>query len=278
MRHVRTWLVAVTAVAGIGLAAAPTATACPTPRWIVNSAVVKRTFSTNPGLVQKYWNCPQTYEIGWFSAGTPSASRSVKFTNETSLENAISSHTLPAGTVAVVYDDERWTLTPTAQQLNPGLYYQRAAAAAHAAGLIFIATPATDLVYALAPGTPPSQQYNEFLALGVPGATAAHADIYEAQSQGAEASTASYASFVQGAASQARAANPNTTVLAGLSTNPNGHVQPSSVLLSAAGAVTTAVSGWWLDDPGPSTACPNCTGPYPQTVVDFLNGLSTIGY
>jgi hypothetical protein len=247
---------------------------------MANAAVVNRTQAMGSNLVQQYFNVPSAIATplrsGSYSAYAPNAICAASFGDANLLAQAISSGTLPQGTTAVVYDCEKWSFTPTDQQLDPATYYQQAADAAHAAGLPLVATPATDLVYAIAPGTPPSQRYSEFLQLGIPAAAAQYADYFVAQTQGLVASPQCYAYVSAGIAQQATGANPNVEVLAGLSTNPNGVTQSTQALLDAASASKPYVSGWWLNDPAQGPQCPNCTGPHPDMVVGFLNGLGTL--
>jgi hypothetical protein len=62
-----------------------------------------------------------------------------------------------------------------------------------------IATPATDLVQTLAPGTPTGRRYVEFLRLGIAAAAARYADVYEVQAQGSEADLSEHIKFVRAA-------------------------------------------------------------------------------
>jgi hypothetical protein len=270
-------------LAALSLGLAPShasAATLPPPAFIVNAAVVDRTQARAPALVSTYFNVSTTFETsygnGRFSPAAPNATATAKFTDETALEAAISGGTLPPNTQAVMYDAENWSFTPMAQRQDPATYYKRAADAAHAAGLKFIADPATNLANVVNPGSTPAWQ--RYLSAGIATAASTYADVYEVQAQWLEANTASYASFVHQAAQQAGAANPNATVLAALSTNLKGVSQPASVLLTAAQASQSDVSGWSINDPGPSPQCPKCTGPYPQTVVQFLQGLPGLGY
>jgi hypothetical protein len=175
-----------------------------------------------------------------------------------------------------MYDSEDWALTPAAQQQDPATYYQRAADAAHAAGLLLIAAPATNLAYVLAPSAPRNQKYDQYLSLGIPAAAARYANVYLAQAQGLEADSSAYASFVQRAARQASDANPDVEILSGLSTNPSGVAQTASVMLDAAAASAPYIRGWWLNDPQAGPPCPKCTGPFPATIAGFLQGLPTM--
>ena len=246
------------------------------PNFIVNSAVVNRTDAMDSNLIV-YFDHSGTYQTGSSLAPCiPNANLTPVFQDETQLESAINNGNLPAGAQAVMYDCEKWSLTPYNQQQHPGYWYQRAANAAHAAGLLLIAAPGTNLADVVNPGTGP--QWQRFLSAYIAKTLGQYVDVYDLQAQSLEADVGSYESYVQEASRQVLAGNPNAVVLSGLSTNPNGNVQPASALLAAAQAVQDYVTGWWINDPASGPQCPNCSGPYPQTVVDFLNGLSGIGY
>jgi hypothetical protein len=257
------------------LGTAPALAATP-PAFLATAAVIDRTQALNPSLASDFFNLSTTFEIwsGSWASSAPNATRTAIFQNEKQLETAINAGTLPPSTRAVIYDDEAWSLTPLNQQQHPDYWYQRAANLAHSVGLMFIATPGTDLANVVNPGTDPSWQ--RFLAAGIVGPIAQNSDIYEVQAQALEAKPSTYESYVSQVANQAQAANPaGITMMAGLSTNPSGTVQPAPVLLAAAQASENDVRGWWLNDPGSGRPCPPCSGPYPQTVVGFLNGLAS---
>lgn len=261
------------ATLSLALGAAP-ASAATRPAFLATAGVVDRTEALSPSLASEFFNVSTTFEIwgGSWASSAPNAVRAAIFQDEKHLETAINNGTLPPSTQAVIYDDEHWRLTPLNQQQHPGYWYQRAANAAHAAGLTFIATPGTNLADVVNPGTDPAWQ--RFLAAGIDRPIAQNSDIYEVQSQVLEATPSTYGSYVSQAAQQAHAANPAVIIMGGLSTNPSGTVQPGWVLLAAAQASVNDVRGWWLNDPAMGQACPRCSGPYPQIVVDFLNGLA----
>jgi hypothetical protein len=243
------------------------------PAFIVQVAVVDRTEATNPGLVYRYFNQPNAFQSSntTISSATPNATHTVNFADETKLEAAITNGTLPADTGAVIYDCECWPGTPLDQQHDPAPYYQRAADAVQGAGLTFIATPATDLANGCNPGSNPD--WERYLSGNIPALAAKSADIYEIQSQKFQADLPTYTSYVQQAAAQALAANPDVSIMAGLTTNHNGVEYTGADLIAAARAVQNDVWGWWINDPVSGTS-----GPCPNVVVDFLASLHTIGY
>jgi len=114
-------------------------------------------------------------------------------------------------------------------------------------------------------------------ALGVAGAAARYADVYDIQAQGSEADPAAYVGFVRAAAAQARGANSTVEVLAGIATNPSGSRETAEVMLRAVLATRSVVAGYWLNDGVQSPACPKCSGPYSQVAIAFLRELAKRG-
>ena len=145
----------------------------------------------------------------------------VSFSAVAALSDALAGNRLPTGTRAVLYDLEAWSFTPAAEQRDPARAAARAAALAHAHGLKIIVAPALDLTTVMAPGSS-GPTWRQFLHLQLAAKIAKVANVLDLQAQSLERGTASDANFVRKAAAQARAANPQVTVLAGLSTNPPG--------------------------------------------------------
>jgi hypothetical protein len=199
----------------------------------------------------------------------------VTFTAVADLVRAVTQRQLPPGTGAVLYDPEAWSLTPAAEQRNPGQAAQQAAAAAHAHGLQLIVAPALNLVTVR--GRSPAPRWQQFLSLRIAAAVAAHADIVELQAQSLERDTAGYASFVRQAAAQVTTANPRATVLAGLSTNPPGAAVSSQQLTAAIQATRGTVGGYWLNIPGQGPKCPTCNASNPQTGIQVLRAALPTG-
>jgi hypothetical protein len=192
----------------------------------------------------------------------------VTFSSVATLEQAVTDGQLPAGTYGVLYDPEAWSFTPLAEQRDPVGAAARASAVAHAHGLRLIVAPALNLTTVLAPGGMP--RWRAFLDLQLAGQLAKAADIVELQAQSLERDTAAYAAFVRAAASQADAAHPGITVLAGLSTNPPGTAVDTQHLTSAIHATRSVVSGYWLNIPGQGARCPTCNTPRPDIAIQAL--------
>jgi hypothetical protein len=196
----------------------------------------------------------------------------VTYPSVSELRTALADNSLPAGTGAVLYDPEVWSYTPAAEQRNPVQAATQAAALAHAHGLKIIVAPALNLTTVLDPGSsaPRSQT---FLEMNLAGSMAKIADAIELQAQSLERNTLVYANFVHAAAAQARARNPNVTVLAGLSTNPPGATVNSQQLTDAIVASRPNVNGYWLNIPGQGPRCPTCNAPRPDLGVAVLSGV-----
>jgi hypothetical protein len=203
-----------------------------------------------------------TYVVGGFD----SAQRTATVTNL-----AGGNADVPAGTTALLYDDEHWPLTPLAQQRDPGGYGAQALRLAHGKGMVLIATPATDLAEVLDPGGTGSAD-QRFLALDVIASVARNADIVDIQAQGLEGS-AMYGQFVTAVARQARAANPKVKVLAGISTNPSGRTIGAQTFAQDADEVRGVVDGYWLNIPSAGAACPRCGVARPGVAVPWLDAL-----
>jgi hypothetical protein len=167
---------------------------------------------------------------------------------------------LPAGTGAIVLDQEDWqgscqgsgTCTPLSDLDGPVKYATEAATAAQKAGLAMIVTPALDLFDGT--GTLPcsTSYYLCYLSYNMAGKMAAipGVDVIDLQAQSLETKPSTYLSFVQRASAQARKANPGIVVVAGLSTSPNTPASPTvSQLEQDASAVQPYVNGFWMNIP-----------------------------
>lgn len=244
-------------------------------RWMIAAGAVTGLLAV-PGAasaVTAALDSPRTVVIG----PPPRALRSwhVRWARSATSLRGVSSVLRQAGAErlsAVVYDQESWRFTPSAEQKGPAPYVRRAEAMAHRRGLQLIATPAADLVWAVArpaPGT----VYETFLRLGIARRVGRFADVFEIQAQGAEADVQRYRSFVAGAAAQAREANPRVVLVAGLSTNPTGRQVTAAQLEADVAATRQIVSGYWLNVPSGGAYCPTCGAPQPQVGARLLESL-----
>lgn len=195
----------------------------------------------------------------------------LSFTSYAAMSDAVRAGTVPESVKTLLYDDERWSFTPVAEQKDPAKYLDLAGALARAHGFTLIAAPAVDLAAVAAPGS--GGAYPRMLASGIYAAAARSASVVDVQAQGSIAATGTYAGFVRSAAAQARAANPAVVVLAGVSTNPAGAAIRIDQLLSAVAQTHADVSGYWLNIPQPGPYCPRCASPKPGLAAQLLNAV-----
>lgn len=272
---------AITAV-GLWQAAAPvSAAASPVPpRWIITQTAVGLLgpAGLTEAQLQTLFGNSRTYLTGGLTPSAPPVSgalRTVAFASYQAMERQLAGSRLPAGTAAVIYDNEHWRFTPLDEQRDPARYEKLAAKLAHAHHLLFISTPAVDLTTVLAPHQ--SDHYAAYLRLGLAASAARYADVIDIQAQGSETSLPTFKSFVQAAAVQARGANRHVIVLAGLSTNPSGPRVSSAQFTAAYNAVRAYVDGYWLNIPSPGPRCPGCGMPQPKVAIPLLEMLVRSG-
>lgn len=191
----------------------------------------------------------------------------VSFKSFAALAGTLDRGRLPRDTRAVIYDAEHWAQTPVDEQRDPASFYRQAAAITHRHGLIFIATPAMDLVNTDAKI---ADQAASFLKENIDASAASGADVLDIQAQSLERDPAAYQDFVGKAAAQARSANPKVTVVAGLSTNPPGSPVTPTMLVSDITAVAATTSGFWMNIPDLGPDCTDCTRSRPEVAVGAL--------
>jgi hypothetical protein len=201
----------------------------------------------------------------------PNAQRVVTFTSLSSIKASVDDGLLPAGTKYVLYDNERWALTPADEQRNPIASAEQARAFLHQHGLKLIFAPGVNLATVMA-GTADNQKYTSYLAKALVANGVRASDVFEIQGQQLVGMPA-FASFVAAAAGQAKSADPSVPVLLGLSTNPLGRTLTASALLDAYHSTRSLVSGYWLNVPAASAKCPTCGASRPQVAVSFLESL-----
>ena len=253
-------------------ASPPTTPAGSRPSWLLTRAALSQVAGDDQ--VRETLADSPLYELlqpGQQPLPGISADLVITYSSAAALERAVEGGQVPAGTYGVLYDPEAWAYTPTAEQQDPVAAATKAAATAHAHGLRFLVAPALNLTTVLAPGSGSRSQ--TFLRLGLIGQLAKVADVVELQAQSMERDTAAYASFVSAATSQATAAHPGITVLAGLSTNPPGAAVTTQLLLSAIAATRSVVGGYWLNVPGQGPRCPTCNASRPDIAIQTLRRL-----
>jgi hypothetical protein len=239
-------------------------------QWILTSRALRQ-LGADP-TVRARIESGRVFEIvtpGQPVVGGPDIVRTVSFPSYAELSAAVDGGNLPAGTTAVLYDAEAWSLTPPDEQADPTSYYARAGELAAAHHLMLIAAPALNLATGAGPSSSAARA-RAYLERGLPAAAARHAAVYEIQAQSLERNAEAYAAFVRAAASAARAANPGVTVLAGLSTNPPGAPVDAAQLVAAIRATLGVVDGYWVNIPGQGPKCPTCNPENPAVGIDAL--------
>lgn len=249
-------LISALATACSGAAGPPASTCHPgisgAKNWMIGGSELSAALSASPSSV-RYAISPAHLLVLELSGQTSSAGQMVAdFRSYAEFKNAIGQGTIPAGVHWVMYDNERWPPTPVGEQADPVRYEQLFAKLAHRHGYKVILAPAQDLVLvsgrnSVHNGWPPWQPY---LSMGLATTSARYGDIYEIQAQRYEMSAYrsqhAYAGFVAAAAAQARAANPNIVIYAGLSTQ---RVSSAAQLLQDYLATRNLVDGYWLNIP-----------------------------
>ena len=221
--------------------------------WIMSLGVLK-TVTANPQSKEALTN-DTLYVTGANPANLPATAANLHiipargYTSEEQFANAISANSIPSYVKAILYDNEHWSLTPLIEQQNIVAYYQKAYTLAHSHGLLLIATPGDQkIIPQIAP----------------------FADVVDIQAQEIQANVQTYINLVGPIAQQAKQTNPHIIVLSGLSTNPRaGDPTPQQLLAIAQATYGTVVQGWWLNIPKPSTSCPLCNPPMPDTAISF---------
>jgi hypothetical protein len=261
------------------------------PNWLISGKAIGLIdgYVGNNSLTVAAFDVPSTLETGTVSSGwvtqrTRTFDAYGPVTNSSSLLYALANHTL-GNVSSVLYDNERWAMTPSNEQQDPGTYMADFVSTAHANGLRAILAPSLDLTSKMTScdvSSEPSWE-NYLTSCDLPALVGAAApDVYSIQAQSLQNDTSSssncgcYGWFVDQAATQSQAVNPIGEVLGGLSTNPEGATTSGATMYADTTATLGAVSGYWLNVPEQSTFCPTCQpGGAPGVGVDYL---ALLGY
>ncbi|MBU2755256.1 hypothetical protein HFU84_08660 [Acidithiobacillus sp. CV18-2] len=234
--------------------------------WLLAGSAIKKLAAIPLGLALLHGplNTPDTWVMGR-SAYTPA--HAVRLGNSTSANTLQGALGEPVQ--GVVVDLERWPFTPTQDQCHPVRVMRLGAQRAQRSGKWLLAAPAVDLVKSIRPNYR-GRLYQEFMRLGLARRMAPWISAYDIQAQGSERNPRLYASFVRQVVQQLRAANPNITILAGLSTNPTGKSVTLRILEADIALTRSVVNGYWLNVPSPGLACPRCGASRPDLAVRLL--------
>ncbi len=258
----------------------PAAAPASKPAWIIADWAVAQLqhAALSPQLVNYFFNNASTYLIVHpgekrVDAQLPDATRVQRFTSFVDMQKAFADGTILPGIKAIMYDNEAWSFTPANEKDQPIAYATQAEALAHAHGMEAIFTPAANLATLHASGS----KYSDYLSQGLAGQGARVADVFDIQSQQAEA-TSEFLPFVTQAVSQARAANSHAVIMTGIGPNPGGRTVTASDIMAAYQSTRAEVAGYWLNLPAGNPQCPQCGKAQPQVAVSFLQSLAqTLG-
>jgi hypothetical protein len=205
--------------------------------WIVPLSFLRHFGGVKALLMARAFDNGHTYVYGTqpSTIGVPTAA----YSSYEQIQAAFWAGTLPGKYRAVIYDNERWPYTPLTEQRHPVYYERLAAGLLHRHGLVYIATPAPDLMWATGR---PRDSYAAYLRSDVAGHAARYADVVDIQGQTRETDLREFVCFVAAAVRQVRSANPRAKVLIGLRTNPGDRG-----LAAAYAAVAGLADGYWLN-------------------------------
>ncbi len=181
-------------------------------------------------------------------------------TSYVSLENEFANGTLPGRYEWVLLDMEPWAWTPKNEYHDLPLYEKLSSELVHSHGMKIIVAP-----FIVGP---------KGLVDDVAGAAARYADAVGIQAQPMDNDTGTYKAFVDTAAAQARAANPDVLVGAGIATDSRGVPITGSQMFAAYKSVLPVVNWYWLNAAkwahGSGCAPKGC----PKVAIDFLHLLA----
>jgi hypothetical protein len=231
-------------------------------RWIATTPTLARLRALDPGATALYFDRPASFVLGGQAEGSVAARA---WSDEAEFEQDLASGAIAPWVRAVMYDPEGWPATPLGERRDPIAAMRAFSRAARAAGYEVIITPHPNLVDV--PGAECRRSGTEtesaaYVRCGIGAEAARLSDVVEIQAQWLEWDPATYRAFVEVAAAQARRANPDVVVLAGLSTR---FAPEPQTLLSAWDAVSDIVDGHYLAVP---------EGIRPDVAASFLNELA----
>jgi hypothetical protein len=217
----------------------------PTGTWVLTRNTATLVAQADPDLARLLFDRPGAWVLGGWSG----ASLAMSWSSDTSFAQSVARGSIPAGVTAVMYDPEGWAPTPGWERRDPAQSMKAFAELAHREGYLVILTPHPNLtteagaVCGRRPGEPMEDAY---LRCRIPAIAGRFADILDVQAQYLETDPMRYARIVDGAAYQARTANPNVVVLSQLSTT---FTADPLALYRAWSAVHASVDGTYMGIP-----------------------------
>ncbi len=208
------------------------------------------------GTVSPRWVSYGTSSNSYTRTGPGTAVDTV--TSYTELQAQFADRMLPGRYTWVLLDMEPWNLTPHSEYVDIPLYEQLSAEMVHAHGMKIMCSPLT----------------KDYITDDVAGSAARYADAIDIQAQPWDGHVSTYKSLVDEAAKQARAANPNVLVGAGVATDSTGVPITGAQMYAAYESVRPVLDWYWLNaavwSNGKGCAPDGC----PDAAIDFLRLLS----
>jgi hypothetical protein len=244
----RTHLVVVMVVIAAGCTGNPPSTSEAFPRlWVMQGGWVRSVISDDPRIASELLLKPPSVVLGWIPGSKPFVATSFAFPSARRFaRNFARSRYWFRGFTSVLYDPEAWDATPPREQRNPVAAIRRFAAIAHEHGFRVIATPhqsLTTVVNARCAASQGETPTDAFLRCDLMGRFATYADVVETQAQTFQSEPGNYRDYVAACVEQARAANPDVSVISGLSAR--GSVT-SGQMYAAWDSVRDLVDGYYL--------------------------------
>jgi len=213
--------------------------------WIATLGTIRSIRDHNEDVAAQFFDQETSYALGGWGGAVAAQS----WASEAQFEIDVVDGVIPDRVRAVMYDPEAWAQTPAVEQRDPIAAFEAFASTARRAGYQVIITPHPNLVTSPDARCQPREDEtveDAFLRCGITGAAARVADVVEIQAQYLETDLDAYADLVDRAAGQARAANPDIVVIAGLSTR---FAATPRTLVDAWTAVRGIVDGHYMGVP-----------------------------
>jgi hypothetical protein len=218
--------------------------------WIMSERTLDATLGRDPELTRAMYG-ETCYVGGNGSSYGLGRIRSTYVNDYRLIRQMIDEGSLGAGNNIVYVLNNSRQLTPIYQQEDLAGSLQEARSMCHSVGATLIAAPEKSVLDHIAPGS--RKNLETMLANEIPATCARYADAYVIMAQQMEQRRGDYEEYVRGCAAQARSAAPETTLLAGITTNSSAKAPedyPTAGEISAAAkAVRGVVQGYWLNVP-----------------------------
>ena len=255
------------------------------PYWIIGASAITllQQAGLSNSLLQYFFDNAETYLVvgNQTSIGDqfPNAVQVDRFTSFADMQSAFSSGSIPAGTKAIMYDNEGWSLTPNNEKQAPIQYAAQAEALVHQHDMQLVFTPAVNLANINSSGGVSKQangnsKWVNYLNQDLAGRGSAVSDVFDIQAQQAEA-TSEFLPFSNQSIRQARVGNPHAVVMVGIGTNPSGRSVTAQEIMDAYQSTRAETDGYWLNIPQAGPECPDCGTVQPEVAVSFLQSLAT---